>query len=96
MNDSEKKVYDKPHDPPGQNKEYKIIVNAREHIWKEKEITFDQIIILAFGSISNDPNVSYTVTFKRGHGNKEGSMVKGDSEKIKEGMIFNATQTNKS
>jgi hypothetical protein len=96
MNDLEKKENKKPHDPPGHNREYKIIVNAREHTWKEKKISFDQVILLAFGSISDDPNVIYTVTFKKGQGNNEGSMVKGDSEKVKDGMIFNATQTNKS
>lgn len=78
-------------------KVYNIIVNAREFEWSEKEITFDQVVELAFGSVSTNPNTIYTVTFKRGHGNKpEGSMVKGDSIKVKEGMIFNATQTNKS
>jgi hypothetical protein len=84
-------------EPKVHEKTYKIIVNAREHDFKGDEITFDQVIILAFGSVSTDPNIAYTVTYKRGHGNKpEGSMVKGDVVKVKEGMIFNATATNKS
>lgn len=78
-------------------KEFIIIVNARQHTFSGDEITFDQVVILAFGEVSSDPNVAYTVTYKRGHGNKpEGSMVKGDTVKVKEGMIFNATSTNKS
>lgn len=81
----------------GQNKEFKILVNAREKIWTEKKITFDEVVILAFGLISPDPNVSYTVTYKNGDNNKpEGIMVKGDDVKVKEGMRFNATQTNRS
>lgn len=84
-------------DAPDKNKERTIIVNGREKIWSEKEITFDQVVELAFGSVSTDPNVAYTVTYKRGEGNKpEGTMTKGDSVKVKEGMIFNATPTNKS
>jgi Multiubiquitin len=81
----------------GQNKEYLIIVNAREKAFNGKEISFDQVVILAFGSISTDPNIVYTVTFKRGEGNKpEGIMDKGDIIKVKNGMIFNVTPTNKS
>jgi hypothetical protein len=79
------------------SKEYTIIINAREHKISEDQVSFDDVIRMAFGEVSSDPNVAYTVTYKRGQGNKpEGSMVKGDSVKIKEGMIFNATSTNKS
>ena len=82
---------------PGQNKEFNVLVNAREKIWTEKEITFDEVVILAFGAISPDPNVSYTITYKKGDNNKpEGIMVKGDEVKVKNGMRFNVTQTNRS
>ncbi len=82
---------------PGQNKELQIVVNGREKTWTEKEISFEQVVELAYGSISTDPNIIYTVTYKRGMGNKpEGSMLRGDIIKVKNGMIFNATQTNKS
>ena len=79
------------------DKEYIILVNAREKVWNEKEISFDQVVILAFGTISNDPNVSYTVTYKKGDNDKpEGIMVKGDEVKVKDGIRFNVTQTNRS
>ena len=45
---------------PGQNKEFTILVNAREKTWSEKKIDFDEVITLAFGSVSPDSNVSYT------------------------------------
>ncbi|HUZ60312.1 MAG TPA: multiubiquitin domain-containing protein [Hanamia sp.] len=81
----------------GKTKEVIILVNSREKQWNEKTISFDQVVILAFGSISNDPNVSYTVTYKKGDNNKpEGILVKGDIVKVKEGMRFNVTQTNRS
>lgn len=84
-------------DAPGQNKAFVILVNAREKEWSEKKITYDQIIVLAFGSISNDPNVSYSVTFKKGDNEMpEGIMVSGDEVKVKDGMRFNVTQTNRS
>ena len=89
-------VEDKKNKNDGENqKEYNIVVNGSNKIWNEKEITFDQVVILAFGNI--DPNARYTMTYKRGHGNKpEGTMAPGDSVKVKEGMIFNVTPTNKS
>ena len=78
-------------------KVYVILINAREKAWAEKEISFDQVVFLAFETISNDPNVSYTITYKKGNDNNpEGIMVKGDVVKIKDGMRFNVTQTNRS
>ena len=77
-------------------KEHSIIVNGREKIWSKKKISFDEVVILAFGEISTDPNVIYTVTYKKGHGHHGGIMVKGDEVTVKDGMVFNVTQTNKS
>ena len=84
-------------DAPGQNKVYLIFINTREKEWTKKSITFDEVVVLAFGSISNDPNIVYTVTYKKGDNNKpEGIMVKGDEIKVKNEMRFNVTQTNRS
>jgi hypothetical protein len=77
-------------------KEFKIIVNAREKIWNDKHISYEQVITLAFGSYSEDENVVYTITYMKGEDKKEGSLVKGEIVKVKDGMIFNVTQTNKS
>lgn len=78
-------------------KVHNIIVNGREKEFEGKEISFEQVIVLAFGAVSTNPNISYTVTYKRGEGNKpEGTLVAGESVKVKEGMIFNATATDKS
>ncbi len=87
---------EKKDEKESKEKDFTIIVNAKEHLFQEDEISFEEVVKLAFGSISPDPNVAYTVTYKRGHGNKEGSLSKGDVVKVKDGMIFNATQTNKS
>ena len=79
------------------DKEFTIQVNSRDKLWNEKTISFDQVVILAFGEISSDPNVSYSVTYKKGDNNKpEGIMVKSDEVKVKDGMRFNVTQTNRS
>lgn len=82
---------------PIDHKEVTIIVNTREKTWNKKEISYQEVIVLAFGSYSSDENTVYTVTFSRGpESHHEGSMVKGDSVKVKDGMRFNVTPTNKS
>ncbi len=77
--------------------ELTIIVNARPHIWKEANISFEQLIALAFGSYDNNPNKGYTVTYSRGWEPKpEGTMVKGSIVRVKNKMIFDVTATDKS
>ncbi|WP_417355393.1 multiubiquitin domain-containing protein [Flavobacterium sp.] len=77
--------------------EITIIVNARPHIWKEMNISFEQLVVLAFGSYDNNPNRGYTVTYSRGWEPKpEGTMVKGSIVSVKNKMIFDVTATDKS
>lgn len=79
------------------SKDFKIIVNAREKAWKEFTISFEQVIVLAFGIYDNNPNKGYTVTYSKGpKPNKEGSMVKGSVVYVKNNMIFDVTATDKS
>jgi Multiubiquitin len=74
-----------------------IIVNGREKPWNEREITFQQVVILAFGSYEENQNRVYTVTFKGGPDrNPQGAMVKGDKVFVKNRMVFNVTATDKS
>lgn len=74
-----------------------IVVNGREKEVSQKEISFNEVVTLAFGSAPGGDNIIFTVTYKRGHGDKpEGTLVEGDSVKIKDGMIFNVTRTDKS
>jgi hypothetical protein len=74
-----------------------IIVNGREKVVASKELTFDQVVALAYDNPPSGPNWVFTVTYRRGHGQKpEGSLVEGGTVKVKEGMIFNVTATDKS
>ncbi|WP_421977509.1 multiubiquitin domain-containing protein [Roseivirga seohaensis] len=82
---------------PEDEKITEIVVNGRAKPFDEKKISFEKVIVLAFGEISNNPNVFYTVTYKRGMGDKpEGSLVRGQEVRVKNKMIFNATCTDKS
>ena len=74
-----------------------IIVNARQKPWKKNTISFEEVIIQAFGSYDNNPNKGYTVTYSRGWEPKpEGTMVKGSIVRVKNKMIFDVTATDKS
>lgn len=74
-----------------------IIVNGRPKVVASKELSFAEIIRLAFDAPPAGPNIVFTVTYRRGEGNKpEGTLVEGETVKIKEGMIFNVTSTDKS
>ena len=74
-----------------------IIVNGRQKLTTAKELSFEDVVRLAFDdAVFNDVTI-YTITFKRGHGEKpEGTLVEGESVKVKEGMIFNVARTDKS
>lgn len=81
----------------GHHKGVTIIVNTREKEWNKKEISYKEVIELAFGSYDESENVTYTVTYSKGHhGQHEGSLVKGGSVKVQDGMIFNVFKTDKS
>lgn len=83
--------------PEDNNRKHILIVNGRDKTWSEKEISFENAVILAFGSYDANPNKVYTVTYDRGpHQNPEGSMVFGDVVFTKNKMIFNVTATDKS
>src|SRR5262245_28921761 len=91
MNDQDKQDAN-----PGHNKTVTIIINGREREFSGSEISFEQAVELANLGPGGE-TIVFTVTYKRGHGNKpEGTLVSGETVKVKEGMIFNVTRTDKS
>lgn len=74
-----------------------VIVNGRPREVVKDELTFREIVALAFDNPPFGENIVYTVTYKRGQGNKpEGTLVDGESLKPKEGMLINVARTDKS
>jgi hypothetical protein len=74
-----------------------IIVNGRRHTVEKHEASFAEIVDLAFPGQVQGGNIMFTITFKRGHGDKpEGTLVEGDTVRLKDGMIFNVARTDKS
>lgn len=83
---------------PGQAPpETEIFVNGRARTVVVKELTFAQVVGLAFAVPPSGPNVLFTVTYLRGEGHKpEGLLVAGQTVKVKTGMQFNVSATDKS
>lgn len=73
-------------------KEITIIVNARPKKVTTHALSFEQIVALAFNPVP--PNAFFTVTYSRG--DKSGSLLAGQTVEIKDGMIFDVTETGKS
>ena len=81
----------------GQHKEVTIIVNGREKTVTARELSFEQIVALAFDTPPSGNNLEITVTYRKAEGNKpEGTLLSGKTVHIKDGTIFNVTATNKS
>lgn len=74
-----------------------IVVNGQQKTVDSGGLSFDQVVALAFDPVPTGPNVMFTITYRRGHGDKpEGTLTEGQSVKVKEGMIFDVTATDKS
>ncbi|MCK9195430.1 MAG: multiubiquitin domain-containing protein [Syntrophales bacterium] len=92
-----KEAHENHHENQGHIKKYTIIVNGREKTVTKKELSFAEIVALAFENPPTGENIIFTITYRRGEGNKpEGTIIDGETVKIKEGMIFNVTATDKS
>ncbi len=74
-----------------------IYVEGTPHQWPKEEISYAEVVSLEFPDYAQHPEITYTVTYTRGHGNKpEGALAKGASVRVKEGMRFNVTDSGQS
>ena len=84
----------------GQGKNLKtvtIVVNGRAKAVPKDELTYEDLVRLAFENPPTGQDVQFTVQYTRGQGSKPaGVLVEGGSVKAKEGMEFDVTATNRS
>lgn len=73
-----------------------IIVEGTPHEWpKDQEICYLDVVKLEVENY--DPQTTYAVKYTRGHGNKpEGVLAPASCIKVKEGMVFNVSETGQS
>jgi hypothetical protein len=57
-------------------------------------VSFEQVVALAFDPVP--PNALFTVSYRGAAGHQEGSLQLGQTVTIKDGTIFNVTETGQS
>lgn len=76
-----------------------VLVNGEEkmllpHI---KQLSYDEIVKLAYGTLPTNPNTIYTVAYSNGPiENPKGTLTRGRAVLVKEGMVFNVSKSDKS
>ena len=74
-----------------------IIVEGSPYEWPKSVISYNEVVTLFAPHFSSHPEITYSVTYKRGHGNKpEGILSPGASVKVKKGMVFRVSATGQS
>jgi hypothetical protein len=85
------------HSGPAQPRKFTIIVNGQKKVVTTRTVTFDEIVKLAFPTPAAGANILYTVSYEDGpRVNPQGSLKEGQTAKVKDGMVFNVTATDKS
>jgi hypothetical protein len=80
-----------------EGRETNIIVRGRPRKVSGRTISFEQVVALAYNPVRTEPFIVYTVSYSRGpKANREGDLFPGQTVKIKEGMVFLVTETDKS
>lgn len=83
--------------PKDKKKDVTIIVNAQPKEWDKEQISFDQVVKLAFPDVSPHDNKVYYVNYEKGpKQNVEGMMDPGSKVHVQEGMEFHVERGDKS
>jgi hypothetical protein len=78
-------------------KGFAIVVNAKKKLVYKRELSYLDVVALAFENPPNGENVIITITYRHAAGNKhQGILLPGQTVKIKNGTVFNVTATDKS
>lgn len=81
----------------GHTKQFSIIVNGREKKVTAEELSYKQVVDLAYNNNPpTGPNIVITVTYRNAEDNKQGTLAAGQTVEIRNGTIFNVFATDKS
>jgi len=76
--------------------EYTIVVNGRQKTVQQHKLTYEEVVKLAFPDAQFTETTAYTVGWTDPNGHRDGAMVSGDFIPLKNGMVFNVANTDKS
>lgn len=87
---------EKQDEQDGDHNRYEIIVNGKPHKWGKREISYLEVVDLAFPPPHKETEI-FTVQYSRGPDkNREGTLVLGQQVFVKNGMNFHVSRTDKS
>lgn len=90
VHDLEKAEHDRP-------RTVDLIINTRAKPWAEETINYDQVVALAALPLPQGQNPGFTIVYEDGPGrNPTGTLVTGQSVRVKNEMVFHVTPTNRS
>ena len=79
------------------DKTFLITVNARQKRVDHDELSFDELVDLAFDDPARGPQIVFTITFRDAGGRiPEGELDEGQTLKVRDGTIINVTRTDQS
>ena len=89
---SKENQLDRPND-----KMFLITVNGRQRQVDRDELSFDELVDLAFDDPARGPQIVFTITFREASGRMpEGELDEGQRLKVRDGTIINVTRTDQS
>ena len=84
-------------DEHGKKKNITIIINATPFEVEKGEMTYEEIVTLAFLDYPQHPERNYSVKYAKGDNHKpEGILSPGGTVKVKDGMVFKVKFTGES
>ena len=88
---------DKPDTVDPESKAITIVVNGRPKEVTTEEVSFDELVDLAFANPKRGPQILFTITFRNAGGRiEEGELDEGQRIKVREGTVVNVTRTDQS
>ena len=89
---SEENQLDRPN-----NKMFLITVNGRQRQVERDELSFDELVDIAFDDPARGPQIVFTITFREAGGRiPEGELDEGERLKVRDGTIINVGRTDQS
>lgn len=74
-----------------------IIVEGTPRIWTKNKISYDEVVTLEVPDYAQHPEITYSVKYTNGPNNRpEGTLAKGETVRVKDGMVFSVSETGQS
>ena len=79
------------------DKTFLITVNGRQREVEPDELSFDELVDLAFEDPARAPQIVFTITFREAGGRiSAGELDEGERLKVRNGTVINVTRTDQS